>query len=147
MRSRHPNELPEHRHTAPGRRALQGRLLLVILTTCFATNALALMPTTTFQDPVAITAGDSAINLGSHAAPRLVDWNNDGVLDLIVGGGDGYLWLFLGSGPTNSTAFQPGVKIQSGDVDIRVGTSYTGVCFKDMDGDGLPDLVVAGSDN
>lgn len=104
-------------------------------------------PTLTYESPLPLTAAGAAINLGNHAAPRLVDWNNDGVLDLLVAGGDGYIWLFRQSRATNATDFLPGIRVTASGSPIRVGTSYTGACFADIDGDGLPDLIVAGNDN
>ena len=46
----------------------------------------AATPTLTFESALPLTAGGVAINLGNHAAPRLVDWNNDSVLDREPGG-------------------------------------------------------------
>ena len=103
--------------------------------------------TLTFQPPVALQAGGVPINIGSHAAPRFVDWTGAGHLDLLVGGGDGYVWLFLNTGTPTAPQFAAGVKVQDGASDLRAGTGYTGVCFVDMTGDGLKDLVVAYSDN
>jgi len=77
----------------------------------------------------------------------LVDWNRDGVLDLLVAGGDGYVWLFRQAQPTNSTDFLAGDRLTISGTPMRVGTGYTGACFVDINGDGLPDLVVAGNDN
>jgi hypothetical protein len=108
---------------------------------------LAATPTLTFESAQPLTAGGVAINLGNHATPRLVDWNNDGVLDLLVAGGDGYIWLFQQNQATNSTNFLAGVKVTASGSDIRVGTGYTGACFADLDGDGKRDLIVVGNDN
>jgi hypothetical protein len=103
--------------------------------------------TLTFQAPVQLQAGGVPINIGSHAAPRFVDWTGAGKLDLLVGGGDGYVWLFLNTGTPTAPQFAAGVKVQDGASDLRAGTAYTGVCFVDMTGHGLKDLVVAYSDN
>jgi len=61
---------------------------------------------------------------------------------LLVGGGDGYIWLFENSGSASSPYFEAGVKVQSSGVNIQAGSSYTGACFADMTGDMLPDLIV-----
>lgn len=103
--------------------------------------------TTLFQPPQPLLAGGAPINLGSHAAPRLVDWNGDGVLDLLVGAGDGTARIFMAAWPTNSASFRPGTLVQAGGITLRADKGYTGVCFVDMTGDGRPDLVIAGDDN
>ncbi len=107
----------------------------------------AITPAVEFEDPIPLTTSGTNINLGSHSAPRLVDWNADGRLDLLVGAGDGYIWLFMQATSSNSPSFQVGQKVQAAGFPVRVGTSYTGACFADVNGDGRPDLVVAGSDN
>lgn len=112
-----------------------------------AVSARAATPALTFQDPVPLTAGGAPINIGNHAAPRLVDWNNDGALDLLVAGGDGYVWLFRQTGAANGTDFAAPVKVTAAGAPVRAGAGYTGACFADMDGDGKPDLVAAGNDN
>jgi len=115
-----------------------------------ATNAavmIAATPTLTFDSPSALSAEGVPINLGSHASPRLVDWNGDGALDLLLAGGDGYIWLFRQGGPANSTDFLAGTRVTASGSPIRVGTGYTGCCLADMDGDGRSDLVAAGNDN
>lgn len=107
----------------------------------------AATPAVEFEDPIPLTSNGTNINLGNHSAPRLVDWNSDGRLDLLVGAGDGYIWIFMQATSSNSPNFQAGQKVQASGVPIRVGTGYTGVCFADMNGDGRPDLVAAGNDN
>ncbi len=106
----------------------------------------ALTPTLTFENPQPLTADGVPIDLGSHAAPRLVDWNDDQVVDLLVADGVGYIWLFLQDHPTNFTDYLPGVRVDAAGSPIRVGTGYTGVCFADIDGDGKNDLIAAGDD-
>lgn len=114
--------------------------------------ACALTPTTSFDAPIALQAAGVAIDLGGsgadlHAVPRVVQWDGDGVADLLVFAGDGYIWRYLGSGPATSTSFGAGAKLQfTNATDIRIGTGYTGGAFVDVTNDGKPDLVVAGSD-
>lgn len=130
-----------------GTNAIAITLRIALLMAASAIRLLAAAPTLTFESAQPLTAGGAAINLGNHAAPRLVDWNSDGVLDLLVAGGDGYIWLFRQNQATNSTDFLPGVKVTASGSDLRVGTGYTGACFADIDGDGKRDLIAAGNDN
>lgn len=79
--------------------------------------------------------------LEGHATTRLFDWDDDGVSDLVTGGGDGRIWLFR----KTSAGFEKRVPITAGDRD-RWGSGYTGVVLADLIGkDGLPELVVAHS--
>lgn len=58
------------------------------------------------------------------SAPEVVDWNNDGRKDLLVGQfTQGYIWLFLNEGTDAAPVFSlPGSKIYSGASPIT--TSY-----------------------
>ncbi len=126
--------------------------LFSLAATLLASTASALTPTTNFDASVPLLAAGVAIDLGGaganvHAVPRIVSWNADAVADLLVFAGDGYVWLYFGSGPATSMNFQAGAKVQfTNATDIRIGTGYTGGAFVDVTNDGKPDLVVAGAD-
>jgi hypothetical protein len=122
-------------------------LFMASFSACFLIADSEVTPTFFFQDAVQLQAGGVPINLGNHSAPRLVDWDGDGDLDLLVGGGDGYIWIFLNSGSASNPYFQTGVKVHCSGVPIQAGTWYTGVCFEDLSGDGLPDLIIAHSND
>jgi len=49
----------------------------------------------TFTTDFFLQANGSDINVGDYATPFVVDWNNDGLKDLIVGNFDGELILYL----------------------------------------------------
>ncbi len=116
-----------------------------IFVCCLASHALQC--TTMYEDAVPLEAGGVAIDLGVHAAIRLADWDGDGNLDLLVGAGDGYVWLFENSGTPAAAVFGVGNRVQAGGADLRSGTENTGVSFVDVTGDGLPDLVVGCCNN
>ena len=67
-----------------------------------------------------------------------MDFNGDGLDDLIVGEREGYVNYFrrLGDGTLTSEG-----RIQAGSIDIDVGTNSAPFVF-DWDNDGLPDLMV-----
>ena len=104
-------------------------------------------PTMTYESASTLTAEGVPINIGNHAVPRLVDWDADGILDLLVAGGDGYIWLFPQASPTNNTDFRGGSYVLDSGGPIRVGTGNTSVCIEDINGDGLPDLIASGNDD
>jgi len=57
------------------------------------------------------------------SAPTVLDWNNDGKKDLVVGQfTQGYIWLFLNQGTDSAPAFSGGTLIYSGAAPIT--TSY-----------------------
>ena len=63
-------------------------------------------------------------SVGSHAAPAAVlDWNADGLKDLIVGDADGYLNLFLNEGTDDTPVMGSSSRVQTtAAVDIDAGT-------------------------
>ena len=111
--------------------------------TLTVTNPLS--PTLFFEQAVQLTAGGAPMELNNHAAPRLVDWDNDGDLDLLVAGGDGYIWVFRNSGTAAAPVFEAGEQVLANGVPIRKGGEYTGACFVDMNRDGRQDLIIAHS--
>ncbi len=74
----------------------------------------------------------------SGAAPCLVDWNNDDQFDLLVGGADGTVKLFLGQGGLNFSA--------AGDIWMNASAQQVIPAIADIDNDGDKDLVVASAD-
>ncbi len=115
---------------------------------CWALGALEpLKGTVVYENPVQLYAGGNPINLGVHAAIRLVDWDYNGNLDLLVGAGDGYIWLFRNESKSTTPVFESGTKVQANGLDLRAGTEYTGVSFVDVTGDGLRDLIIGCCNN
>jgi hypothetical protein len=50
-----------------------------------------------FSSPQLVKTGDSTLDVGSHAAPFVADWDGDGGKDLLVGDGEGYTHLYRNS--------------------------------------------------
>lgn len=132
--------------------ASRARLCLATVI-CLCCNAVSaedvrsgVLPTMSYDRPVPIEAGGEAIDLGQHAVTRCYDWDHDGDLDLLVGGGDGRLWLYRNSGNSQKALFETKVSISAGGRD-RWGSSYTGIVLTDLVGNALPDLAVCHSGN
>ena len=52
-----------------------------------------------------IKANGTTIDAGSNSAPVIVDWNEDGLLDLILGTETGTIRLYLNSGTASAHVF------------------------------------------
>ena len=119
---------------------------------CLCSNAAAVddtsvsVPTMSYEQPVPIKADGHSINLEHHATTRCYDWDQDGDLDLVVGGGDGRLWLYRNNGTSRKAQFQTKQPISAGGRD-RWGKSYTGLVLTNLVGNALPDLAVCHSGN
>jgi hypothetical protein len=99
-----------------------------------------------YERPLPIRANGEAIRLGHHATTRCYDWDQDGHLDLLVGGGDGRLWLYRNSGASQRVGFRAREPVSATGRD-RWGSSYTGFVLANLVGNALPDLAVCHSGN
>jgi hypothetical protein len=75
------------------------------------------------------------------AVPFVVDWNNDGTQDLLVGSGDGTVSLFVNAGSSSAPNFSVGAYLQVGGANLVVGSHAVPV-VTDFDADGDKDLLV-----
>ena len=84
-------------------------------------------------------------------AARVVDWDQDGKLDLIVGDSDGFVSFFRNRTGGRAPLFDPGVRLTAGGAPIKVwgerpersAAGYARPAVVDWDGDGRLDLIVA----
>lgn len=82
---------------------------------------------------------------GGKAVPVVADWNSDGYDDLIVGDGNGNVYLYLNDKTSDTVPkLLPGVKIQANS-DLDVGLNATPYVV-DWDGDYKNDLIIGNSD-
>ena len=77
-----------------------------------------------FAAPVRLEAAGKPIDTAvGHAAPLVVDFDCDGVKDLLVGQfGDGILWVYKNVGTDKEPKYAAGVQFKEGKKDGRVPT-------------------------
>ncbi|MEN6335706.1 MAG: VCBS repeat-containing protein [Phycisphaerales bacterium] len=103
---------------------------------------------------VKVNVEDSVtLDVGSRATPSLVHWNDDGMLDLVVGGLDGVIHVYLNCGcggwipPHFFFSSADGYPFaQCGSRDLTVPGGRSSPEFVDLDGDGKKDLLTGNTD-
>ncbi|MCK5034358.1 MAG: T9SS type A sorting domain-containing protein [Candidatus Sabulitectum sp.] len=93
-----------------------------------------------------ITANGTAIDAGANSAPVVVDWNNDGLLDLLIGNEASTqgIRLYLNSGTVTNPVLTTWSYIQSSGSNINRYRCCPQVY--DMNGDGKKDLIMGEND-
>ncbi len=119
---------------------------LLLLALC-GTTALAQAPTTTasFARPVTLAEPSDNGHTADHTAVRCQDLNGDGIADLLLGGGDGRLWVHCGRAGKPKT-FVAASPLLAG-TRAYWGSGYTGAVLADANADDLPDLWVGHSNH
>ncbi|MBI5691330.1 MAG: VCBS repeat-containing protein [Verrucomicrobia bacterium] len=109
-----------------------------------------------FRDPVPLLQEQAALYAGTLPSPSVVDWDGDGVTDLVVGNSEGFILLFKNVGTDLAPRFFPGERLRAAGRDIHHQAGYSGsvqgtgearwgyvspTAF-DWNEDGRPDLIV-----
>jgi hypothetical protein len=87
-----------------------------------------------------VKAGGQVIAVGARSAPMMVDWNNDGKKDLLVGTDPGAIRLYLNTGSNQSPQFTNYSNLKVGNNNISHWSASPEVA--DLNGDGKKDLLV-----
>ena len=102
-------------------------LLLSHLQTGMAKEPINIM-TMSFRQAKSLMVGQAALEVDSHVTTRLLDFNEDGTIDLITGNGKGELKVYLGKRSEDGIDFQRATTIRAGSklrwvIPYRRGTS------------------------
>ena len=76
-----------------------------------------------------------------------MDWNNDGIKDLISGDTKGSVWVFINTGTKEKPVLAKGVQLKAAGKIVIKGSHelagpYSKLHYADWDGDGLNDLLI-----
>jgi len=98
-----------------------------------------------FDDGPLLQAGQAGvrrnIDVGSRATPCVVDWNSDGNKDLVIGGYDGKIHIFINEGTDTEPDFLVETFAQAKGSDLTVYGKRSSPVVADLDGDGKKDLL------
>ena len=93
------------------------------------------------KDVQYLCCASGPIDVHNYAYPEVVDWNDDGFADLLVGQVEGKVYLFLNTGRTDTLFFHEGIELQGLD---RVMYPYP--VAVDWNNDGVQDLLLGHRD-
>ncbi len=79
-----------------------------------------------YEDPVSVLQENADLYTGTLPSPTTVDWNGDGVLDILVGNSEGFVLFFENIGSNDEPKFLPATRVQAGGRDIQVQAGYAG---------------------
>jgi hypothetical protein len=94
---------------------------------------------------VSLQVGDPGfktdIDVGDRATPTVVDWNNDGKKDVVVGDKVGKVRVFINEGSDVAPDFRTSQFLQNNGADLVVFGARASPCVADFDDDGRKDLL------
>jgi hypothetical protein len=100
----------------------------------------------TASDPYLVDAGyvqvgESNLDVGYYSKPTTADWNQDGLFDVIVGSGSGFVLLCINDGTPSAPHFSSSEFVEdNGEVLQANGSSSP--FLVDLNSDDLPELIL-----
>jgi len=88
----------------------------------------------------------NAIDVGSRPTPTVVDWNNDGKRDLVVGAWDGWIHLYLNEGTDTAPDYLTEQFVQEEGANLFVPSNRSSPEILDLDDDGKKDVLVGNTE-
>jgi len=79
-----------------------------------------------FANPVSVLQEHADLYAGTLPSPTTVDWNGDGVLDILAGNSEGFVLFFENIGSNDEPKFLPATRVQAGGREIQVQAGYSG---------------------
>lgn len=79
-----------------------------------------------FAEPVSVLQEHADLYAGTLPSPTTVDWNGDGVLDILAGNSEGFVLFFENIGSNDEPKFLPATRLQAGGREIQVQAGYSG---------------------
>lgn len=112
-----------------------------------------------YSKPVPVLQQPAKLFAGTLAVPTIVDWDGDGVLDIVAGNSEGRILFFRNQGSNRTPAMLPGIPLSAGGREIHVQPGYKADIqgpgearwgyispnVFDWNGDGLPDILASDS--
>lgn len=96
-----------------------------------------------------VKANGVDIDVGTYSVPSFVDWDSNGLSDLVIGGGDGKVYVYLNVGTKSSPQFLDYFYAQSNGADLYCPPAGCMGCFPRVvywDMDARKDLLVGQAD-
>jgi hypothetical protein len=113
----------------------------------FLNNGTDQSPTFDAGNPLQVGPPGSKMDMyvGSRPTPAIVDWNNDGRKDLVVGSVDGMIRLFINEGTDTEPDFRTTAFVQIDGSNLDIG-SRSSPDVIDLDADGKKDLLTGNTE-
>jgi hypothetical protein len=112
-----------------------------------------------FRKPTPVLQENANLMAGTLSVPTIVDWDGDGVLDIVAGNSEGRILFFRNLGSNQRPAMANGAALLAGGREIHMQPGYKGDIqgpgearwgylspnVFDWNGDGLPDILASDS--
>ena len=110
-----------------------------------------------YARPTPVLEEHALLFTGTLSVTSVVDWDGDGVMDIVAGNSEGFIHFFKNAGTNEEPAFLPGEPLEAGGSVIQVQAEYRGsiqgpgesrwgyICptVADWNGDGLLDVIIS----
>jgi hypothetical protein len=94
-----------------------------------------------FSGHTLLKVAGAAFDAGYYSTVHVVDWNENGKKDLLVGESLGYVYLLINTGSNSNPVFAGYTNVKDGSGNLDVG-DVSSPAVMDLNGDGKKDLLV-----